>query len=126
LLPIYKKIVAGSPHIFITNYLQINGMINNKVKAMICLGIMVMVFLSTYSITQQIALAQQKQTSAGNVTAQVVPQGTSLQVANKTSTSASPTGTTTSSGNITAPVVPQGTSLNASNATTTTNTTSSR
>ena len=102
-------------------------MINNKVKDIICLGVMVMLFLLTYSITttQQTALAQQKQTSAGNVTAQVVPQGTSLQVANKTANSASPTGATTSSGNITAPVVPQGTSLNASNATTSNNTMSS-
>ena len=101
-------------------------MINNK--DIICLGVMVMLFfLLTYSITttQQTALAQQKQTSAGNVTAQVVPQGTSLQVANKTANSASPTGITTSSGNITAPVVPQGTSLNASNATTSNNTMSS-
>ena len=101
-------------------------MINNK--DIICLGVMVMLFfLLTYSITttQQTALAQQKQTSAGNVTAQVVPQGTSLQVANKTANSASPTGATTSSGNITAPVVPQGTSLNASNATTSNNTMSS-
>jgi hypothetical protein len=102
-------------------------MINNKVKDIICLGVMVMLFLLTYSITttQRTALAQQKQTSAGNVTAQVVPQGTSLQVANKTANSASPTGVTTSSGNITAPVVPQGTSLNASNATTSNNTMSS-
>ena len=101
-------------------------MINNK--DIICLGVMVMLFfLLTYSITttQQTALAQQKQTSTGNVTAQVVPQGTSLQVANKTANSASPTGATTSSGNITAPVVPQGTSLNASNATTSNNTMSS-
>jgi Domain of Unknown Function (DUF1259) len=97
-------------------------MIDNKVTHMICLGVMVMVFLFTYSFTttEQTALAQQKQASAGNVTAQVVPQGTSLQVANKTANS-----TTTSSGNITAPVVPQGTSLNASNATTSTNTMSS-
>jgi Domain of Unknown Function (DUF1259) len=102
--------------------------INNKVKDIICLGVMVMLFfLLTYSITttQQTALAQQKHTSAGNVTAQVVPQGTSLQVANKTANSASPTGATTSSGNITAPVVPQGTSLNASNATTSNKTISS-
>ena len=58
-------------------------MIDNKiVKDIICLGIMVVVvFLSAYSITliiQQTALAQQNQTSTGNVTAQVVPQGTSL------------------------------------------------
>jgi uncharacterized protein DUF1259 len=102
-------------------------MIDNKiVKDIICLGIMVVVFLSAYSITliiQQTALAQQKQTAAGNVTAQVVPQGTSLQVANKTAASTNLTGTTTSSGNVTAQVVPQGTSLKASNATTTTTTT---
>src|SRR6266513_220155 len=61
-------------------------MINNKVKDIICLGVMVMLFLLTYSITttQQTALAQQKQTSAGNVTAQVVPQGTSLNASNAT------------------------------------------
>ncbi len=86
-------------------------MIDNKiVKDIICLGIMVVVFLSAYSITliiQQTVLAQQKQTSAGNVTAQVVPQGTSLQVANKTANGASPTSTTASSGNITASVVPK-------------------
>jgi hypothetical protein len=102
-------------------------MIDNKiVKDIICLGIMVVVFLSAYSITliiQQTALAQQKQTAAGNVTAQVVPQGTSLQVANKTAASTNLTGTTTSSGNVAAQVVPQGTSLKASNATTTTTTT---
>lgn len=102
-------------------------MINHKVKDISCLGVIVMVFLLTYSITttQQTALAQQKQTSTGNVTAQVVPQGTSLQVANKTANGASPTSTTTSSGNITASVVPQGTSLKASNATTSNNTMSS-
>ena len=102
-------------------------MINHKVKDISCLGVIVMVFLLTYSITttQQTALAQQKQTSAGNVTAQVVPQGTSLQVANKTANGASPTSTTASSGNITASVVPQGTSLKASNATTSNNTMSS-
>ena len=102
-------------------------MINHKVKDISCLGVIVMVFLLTYSITttQQTALAQQKQTSTGNVTAQVVPQGTSLQVANKTANGASPTSTTTSSGNITASIVPQGTSLKASNATTSNNTMSS-
>jgi hypothetical protein len=102
-------------------------MIDNKiVKDIICLGIMVVVFLSAYSITliiQQTALAQQKQTSTGNVTAQVAPQGTSLQVANKTAASTNITGTTTPSGNVTAQVAPQGTSLKTSNATTTTTTT---
>jgi hypothetical protein len=107
-------------------------MIDNKiVKDMICLGIMVVVFLLAYLITsiiQQTALAQQKQTSASNVTAKVVPQGTSLQVANKTAASTNTTGTTTPSGSVTAQVVPQGTSLgasNATNATTTTNATTS-
>jgi hypothetical protein len=96
-------------------------MIDNKiVKDIICLGIMIVVFLSAYSITliiQQTALAQQKQTSTGNVTAQVVPQGTSLQGANKTAASTNLTGTTTSSGNVTAQVVPQGTSLQGANKT---------
>ena len=95
-------------------------MIDNViVKVIICLGIMVVVvFLSAYSIPliiQQTALAQQNQTSTGNVTAQVVPQGTSLQVANKTAASTNLTGTTAPSGNITAQVVPQGTSLIPSN-----------
>jgi Domain of Unknown Function (DUF1259) len=101
-------------------------MIDNKiVKDIICLGIMVVVFLSAYSITliiQQTVLAQQKQTSTGNVTAQVAPQGTSLQVANKTAASTNITGTTTPSGNVTAQVAPQGTSLKTSNVTTTTTT----
>src|ERR687885_680478 len=59
---------------------------NIIVKDIICLGIMVVVvFLLAYSITliiQQTALAQQNQTSTGNVTAQVVPQGTSLTPSN--------------------------------------------
>src|SRR5919202_413605 len=101
-------------------------MIDNViVKVIICLGIMVVVvFLSIYSITlsQQTALAQQNQTSSGNVTAQVVPQGTSLQVVNKTAPSTNLTGTTAPSGNITAQLAPQGTSLTPSNnATATTN-----
>jgi hypothetical protein len=66
-------------------------------------------------IIQQTALAQQNQTSTGNVTAQVVPQGTSLQVANKTAASTNLTGTTAPSENVTAQVVPQGTSLIPSN-----------
>jgi hypothetical protein len=90
-------------------------MVDNKI--VICLGITVVVFLFAYSITlfQQTALAQQKQTSTGNVAAQVVPQGTSLQVANKTAASANLTGTTAPPGNVTAQVVPQGTSLTPSN-----------
>jgi Domain of Unknown Function (DUF1259) len=105
-------------HVFIAFYAHIDNMIDNIiVKDIICLGIMVVVFLSAYSITliQQTALAQQKQTSTGNVTAQVVPQGTSLQVANKTAASTNLTGTTAPSGNVTAQVVPQGTSLTPSN-----------
>ena len=105
-------------HIFIAFYSHIGNMIDN-IKDIICLGIMVVVvFLSVYSITliiQQTALAQQNQTSTGNVTAQVVPQGTSLQVANKTTASTNLSGTTAPSGNVTAQVVPQGTSLTPSN-----------
>jgi Domain of Unknown Function (DUF1259) len=99
-------------------------MVDNKI--VICLGITVVVFSFACSITlfQQTALAQQKQTSTGNVTAQVVPQGTSLQVANKTAASTNLTGTTAPSGNVTAQIVPQGTSLTPSNnATTSTNNT---
>ena len=96
-------------------------MVDNKI--VICLGIMVVVFACSITLFQQTALAQQKQTSTGNVTAQVVPQGTSLQVANKTF-STSLTGTSAPSGNVTAQVVPQGTSLRPSNnATTPTNNT---
>ena len=109
-------------HVFIVFYSHIdNNVIDNIiVKDIICLGIMVVVvFLSAYSITliiQQTALAQQNQTSTGNVTAQLVPQGTSLQVANKTAASTNLTGTTTApSGNVTAPPVPQGNSLTPSN-----------
>jgi hypothetical protein len=69
-------------------------------------------------------ISTKKQTSTGNVTAQVVPQGTSLQVANKTAASTNLTGTSAPSGNVTAQVVPQGTSLTSSNnATTSTNNT---
>ena len=108
-------------HVFIVFYSHIDNMIDNIiVKDIICLGIVVVVvFLSAYSITliiQQTALAQQNQTSTGNVTAQLVPQGTSLQVANKTAASTNLTGTTTApSENVTAQVVPQGTSLIPSN-----------
>src|SRR5919198_5664572 len=56
-------------------------------------------------------------TTSGNVTAQVVPQGTSLNTSNKTTASAANESGTTS-GNVTAQVVPQGTSLNTSNKTT--------
>ena len=76
-------------------------MIDNKiVKDMICLEIMVVVFLSAYSITsiiQQTALAQQKQTSASNVTAKVVPQGTSLGASNATNATTTTNATTSSS-----------------------------
>ena len=91
-------------------------MIDNKI--VISLEIMVVVFLFACSITlfQQTALAQQKQTSTGNVTAQVVPQGTSLTPSNNTTASTNNTATT--SRNVTAQVVPQGTSLTPSNNTT--------
>ncbi len=88
-------------------------MIDNKI--VICLEIMVVVFLFACSITlfQQTAQAQQKQTSTGNVTAQVVPQGTSLTPSNNATASTNNTATT--SRNVTAQVVPQGTSLTPSN-----------
>ena len=91
-------------------------MIDNKI--VISLEIMVVVFLFACSITlfQQTALAQQKQTSTGNVTAQVVPQGTSLTPSNNTTASTNNTATTAR--NVTAQVVPQGTSLTPSNNTT--------
>jgi Domain of Unknown Function (DUF1259) len=87
-------------------------MIDNKI--VICLEIMVVVFLFACSITlfQQTAQAQQKQTSTGNVTAQVVPQGTSLTPSNNATASTNNTATT--SRNVTAQVVPQGTSSNGS------------
>jgi len=73
-------------------------MIDNKI--VICLGIMVVVFSLVCSTTlfQQTALAQKKQTSTGNVTAQVVPQGTSLTPSNNATTSTNNTGTTSSKG----------------------------
>src|SRR5919202_1092292 len=56
-------------------------------------------------------------TKSGNVTAQVVPQGTSLNALNKT-TAPGTNESGTTSGNVTAQVVPQGTSLNVLNKTT--------
>src|SRR5919197_2097961 len=53
-------------------------------------------------------------TTAGNVTAQAVPQGTSLKPNNAT---ASTNKTSTTAGNVTAQAVPQGTSLKPNNAT---------
>src|SRR5919197_2535520 len=60
-------------------------------------------------------------TTAGNVTAQAVPQGTSLKPNNAT---ASTNKTSTTAGNVTAQAVPQGTSLKPNNATASTNKTS--
>jgi Domain of Unknown Function (DUF1259) len=51
-------------------------------------------------------------TTSGNVTAQVVPQGTSLNASSNKSTTSAANTTGTTSGNVTAQVVPQGTSLN--------------
>jgi hypothetical protein len=51
-------------------------------------------------------------TTSGNVTAQIAPQGTSLNTLNKTTTPGTNESGTTS-GNVTAQIAPQGTSLNA-------------
>jgi cytoskeletal protein RodZ len=79
-----------------------------------------MVFLLMLSITTsyQMVLAQKQTSSSGNITAQVEPQGTSLQPTNSSNTTTTTNTTSTTSGNITAQVEPQGTSLKASNATT--------
>jgi hypothetical protein len=91
----------------------IHNMINNKAENIIGLGIITIVFLLAFSviISQQIVSAQQKQaSSSGNVTAQVAPQGTSLNASK--GTTATPNNTpSSSSGNVTASVKPQGTSL---------------
>lgn len=88
-------------------------MINNKAENIIGLGIITIVFLLAFSafLSQQIVSAQQKQaSSSGNVTAQVAPQGTSLNASK--GTTATPNNTpNSSSGNVTASVKPQGTSL---------------
>jgi hypothetical protein len=79
-----------------------------------------MVFLLMLPITTsyQMVLAQRKQTSSsGNITAQIEPQGTSLQPTNSSNTTTTTNTTGTNSGNITAQIEPQGTSLKASNVT---------
>jgi hypothetical protein len=81
----------------------------------------IMFFLLMLSITTsyQMALAQRKQTSSsGNVTAQVEPQGTSLQPTNNSNTTTATNTAGAKSGNVTAQIEPQGTSLTASNVTT--------
>lgn len=92
---------------------SIHNMINNKAENIIGLGIITIVFLLAFSaiLSQQIVSAQQKQaSSSGNVTAQVAPQGTSLNASK--GTTATPNNTpNSSSGNVTASVKPQGTSL---------------
>jgi len=92
---------------------SIRNMINNKAENIIGLGIITIVFLLAFSVilSQQIVSAQQKQaSSSGNVTAQVAPQGTSLNASK--GTTATPNNTpNSSSGNVTASVKPQGTSL---------------
>jgi len=92
---------------------SIRNMINNKAENIIGLGIITIVFLLAFSVilSQQIVSAQQKQaSSSGNMTAQVAPQGTSLNASK--GTTATPNNThSSSSGNVTASVKPQGTSL---------------
>lgn len=98
---------------------SIHNMINNKAENIIGLGIITIVFLLAFSaiLSQQIVSAQQKQaSSSGNVTAQVAPQGTSLNASK--GTTATPNNTpNSSSGNVTASVKPQGTSLQSTNQT---------
>ena len=64
-----------------------------------------------YTSAGGLAYAQAGATTSGNVTAQIAPQGTSLNALNKTTPSANESSTT--SGNVTAQIAPQGTSLNA-------------
>jgi hypothetical protein len=81
-----------------------------KVIRLIAMTLVLMLEIACISIGG-LAYAQAGTTS-GNVTAQIAPQGTSLNTLNKTSTnSANESGA--NSGNVTAQIAPQGTSLNA-------------
>ncbi|MBV9179062.1 MAG: hypothetical protein JO297_18690 [Nitrososphaeraceae archaeon] len=78
-----------------------------------------LLMISITTLSYQMVLAQRKQTSSsGNITAQIEPQGTSLQPTNNKNTTTATHTTGTNSGNITAQIEPQGTSLRASNVTT--------
>jgi hypothetical protein len=74
---------------------------------------LILVIISTFTSWRGSIYAQ-VDTTSGNVTAQIAPQGTSLNASsNKTMASAANESGTTS-GNVTAQIAPQGTSLNAS------------
>src|SRR5437763_14156248 len=96
--------------------------INAQAKSIpipLLMRIVAIVFLLTLPITtsHQMVLAQKQNSSAGNITAQIKPQGTSLQSTNKNNTTTATNTKSTASGNITAQIKPQGTSLKASNVT---------
>jgi hypothetical protein len=98
--------------------------INAKAKRIpipLLMRVVAIVFLLTLPITtsHQMVLAQKQKSSAGNITAQIEPQGTSLQPINNSNTTTTTINTkSTTSGNITAQIEPQGTSLKTSNVTT--------
>jgi hypothetical protein len=69
--------------------------------------------LGTVFTTNRGLTYAQTGTTSGNVTAQITPQGTSLNTLNKATPAGNENGTT--SGNVTAQITPQGTSLNTLN-----------
>jgi uncharacterized protein (DUF2147 family) len=97
--------------------------INAKAKRIpipLLMRMVTLVFLLTLPITtsHQMVLAQKQKSSASNITAQIKPQGTSLQPISNSNTTTTTNTESTTSGNITAQIKPQGTSLKTSNVTT--------
>jgi hypothetical protein len=94
-------------------------MFRYKSKRIVILGMMTLSFSlllslnNNITVRQMVVFAQQKQASSDNLSAQVLPQGTSLQARDKAVNNTNVTGTTL--GAITAQVAPQGTSLRSTN-----------
>jgi hypothetical protein len=93
---------------------------SNKSRRIVIVGVMMLAFSfllspdNNITLHQRVVLAQPQQTSSGNISAQVTPQGTSLHTRDKAVNNTNLTGTTL--GPITAQVAPQGTSLSPTNA----------
>jgi hypothetical protein len=84
-------------------------------RSILLLPLTLMLMLGTVC-TSNIGFAYaQTGTTSGNVTAQITPQGTSLNALNKAIPPGNENGTT--SGNVTAQITPQGTSLNTNSST---------
>src|ERR671933_370537 len=81
-------------------------------KEIFPMAITLMLMLGTVCTSVWGLAFAQAGTTSGNVTAQIAPQGTSLNAKNKNTTLAANESDTTS-GNVTAQIAPQGTSLNA-------------